>query len=117
MAGIKAFGAYIPRLRLERKAVVSQTGWLAPGLAGLGRGTRSMANWDEDSITMAVEAARDCLGAGDLRESVEALYLASTTLPFLDRQNATIVAEALTLNKPTPPLLALPKSQTTPAKE
>ena len=40
-----------------------------------------MANWDEDSVTMAVAAARDCLGERD-RASVKALHMASTSLPF-----------------------------------
>jgi 3-hydroxy-3-methylglutaryl CoA synthase len=55
-----------------------------------------MANWDEDSITMAVEAARDCL-AGRERPAVGQLMLASTTHPYDDRQNAGIVANALNL--------------------
>ena len=37
-----------------------------------------MANWDEDAITMAVEAARDLLGPGDDRSHVDALYFGST---------------------------------------
>ena len=99
MAGIVAFGAYIPRLRLERAAAVKQMAWLAPNLAGKAKGVRSMANWDEDALTMAVEACRDVLGDADDRDYVDALYLASTTLPFADRQNATLVAEALTLKE------------------
>ena len=55
-----------------------------------------MANWDEDSITMAVEAARDCL-AGRERSALGQLMLASTTHPYDDRQNAGIVANALNL--------------------
>ncbi|MEN1579704.1 3-oxoacyl-[acyl-carrier-protein] synthase III C-terminal domain-containing protein [Pseudomonas aeruginosa] len=56
-----------------------------------------MANWDEDSITMAVAAARDCLGTADDRSHVSSLWLASTTLPFAERLNAGVVGEALTL--------------------
>jgi 3-hydroxy-3-methylglutaryl CoA synthase len=60
------------------------------------QGERSMCNWDEDAITMAVEASRDCLRGRDKSE-LEAFYLASTTLPFADRQNAGIVSAALNL--------------------
>eukprot|EP00456_Euglypha_rotunda_P025949 TRINITY_DN20917_c0_g2_i1.p2 TRINITY_DN20917_c0_g2~~TRINITY_DN20917_c0_g2_i1.p2 ORF type:complete len:101 (+),score=33.22 TRINITY_DN20917_c0_g2_i1:400-702(+) len=56
-----------------------------------------MANWDEDSITMAVAAARDCLGVADDRSHVRSLLLASNTLPFSDRLNAGVVSEALTI--------------------
>ncbi|MDP6515270.1 MAG: 3-hydroxy-3-methylglutaryl CoA synthase, partial [Alphaproteobacteria bacterium] len=61
MIGITAYGAYIPRLRLSRQAAVAANGWFNPALAALAKGERAMANWDEDSLTMAVEAARDCL--------------------------------------------------------
>ncbi|MFT4254238.1 MAG: 3-oxoacyl-[acyl-carrier-protein] synthase III C-terminal domain-containing protein [Caulobacter sp.] len=98
MVGIAAWGAYAPRLRLSRKAVVAANAWIAPGLAGKAKGERSMANWDEDALTMAVEAARDALGAGDeSRAAIDAAIFASTTAPFADRQNAGILAAALTL--------------------
>jgi len=95
--GILSYGAYLPRLRLQRKAIAEANAWFAPALKGLARGERAMANWDEDSITMAVEAARNCL-TGIARDSVRALTLASTTHPFDDRQNAAIVATALNLD-------------------
>jgi hydroxymethylglutaryl-CoA synthase len=94
--GILAYGAYLPRLRLSRKAAAAANAWFNPGLAGLARGERAMASWDEDSVTMAVEAGRDCL-TGIGRESLAGLHLASTTLPFDDRQNSGIVAAALGL--------------------
>ncbi len=55
-----------------------------------------MCNWDEDPVTMAVAAARDCLAGAD-RARLRGLFLASTSLPFADRQNAGIVANALLL--------------------
>lgn len=94
--GISAIGAYVPLLRLQRRAIAAATAWYNPSLASLGKGERSMANWDEDTVTMAVEAARDCLTGRD-RQAVDRLILASTTMPFADRQNAGIVKEALTL--------------------
>jgi len=94
--GLIAFGAYLPRLRLQRKAALDANQWLNPGLRGLAKGERSMANWDEDAVTLAVEAARDCLGGID-RAALRGLYLASTSFPFDDRQNAGIAAEALNL--------------------
>ncbi len=97
MAGIIAYGAYIPRMRLQRAAIYAANSWFAPGLKGLARGERSIANWDEDSVTMAVEAARDCLAGRD-RGDVSAVMLASTSFPFADRQNAGIVKEALNLD-------------------
>jgi 3-hydroxy-3-methylglutaryl CoA synthase len=96
MVGIRSFGGYIPRLRLSRKAIVDANGWFNAGLKGYAKAERAICNWDEDALTMAVEAARDCLGDGP-REGCRALFLASTTLPYDDRQNAGIVAQALRL--------------------
>ena len=95
--GILSSGAYIPRRRLQRSVVYEANKWFAPGLKGLAKGQKSVANWDEDTITMAVEAARDCLGEIS-RDAVEALSLVSTTLPFADRLNAGIAKEALNLS-------------------
>ena len=94
--GILASGAYIPRLRLQRKAVVEANAWFNPALKALAKGERAICNWDEDSVTLAVEAARDCLGTRD-RATVKAVYMASTSYPFDDRQNSGIVATALNL--------------------
>src|SRR5258707_2301007 len=94
MVGIVAYGAYVPRLRLNRQAVYDANKWFAAGLRGLAKGERSMANWDEDSITMAVEASRDCL-TSHKAEDVRNIYFASTTHPFKDRQNAGVIGTAL----------------------
>lgn len=94
--GILSFGAYIPRLRLQRKAIADAHGWFNAALKGQGKGERAIANWDEDVITMAVEAGRDCLIGQDAGR-IEAVQLASTTFPFLDRLNSGVAAEALNL--------------------
>lgn len=96
MVGITAFGGYVPRLRLSRAAAVDANGWFNQGLKGLAKGERAMCNWDEDALTMAVEAARDCLG-GERPDDLGYLALASTTLPFEDRQNVGILGTALNL--------------------
>ena len=63
MIGILAAGAYVPRLRLQRQTVTAAHAWYAPGLRGLGKGERSMCNWDEDALTMALH-----LGSGTARK-------------------------------------------------
>jgi hydroxymethylglutaryl-CoA synthase len=94
--GILAVGAYLPRLRLDRATVAGNHRWMAPGLKGLARGTRSMANWDEDALTMAVEASRAALKVADAQD-LQGMVLASRSLPFSDRLNAGIVRSALAL--------------------
>ncbi len=98
MVGIVAFGAYVPRLRLNRQAAYDANKWFAPGLRGLAKGERAMANWDEDAITMAVEASRDCLTSHQA-EDVRNIYFASTTHPFKDRQNAGVIGTALNVEQ------------------
>lgn len=97
MVGITAFGAYVPQKRLQRSAVVAATAWFNPGLAVHAKGERALASWDEDPITMAVEAARDCCLDFD-RGAVTKLLLASTSHPYADRQNAGLVKEALNVD-------------------
>lgn len=98
--GLLASARYVPRLRLERSEMFSLHKWMAPGLKGLAKGQRAIANWDEDSVTMAVEASR-ALGVRNLTQDTVALTLVSTSLPFADRINAGIVASALQLPSPT----------------
>lgn len=95
--GILAYGGYIPKSRLQRAEIFKAHEWFSPNLKGLAKGCRAMANWDEDSVTMASEAARDCIPE-NRRGNISAVYMASTTFPFLDRQNAGIIVDALNLN-------------------
>lgn len=90
MLGIKSFGAYIPVYRLSRDAVAE-----AWGRTSLG-GERSVANNDEDTATMAVEAAFDCLTAVN-RQEIDALFFASTTPPYREKQVASLVATVVDL--------------------
>ena len=75
MAGIASYGAYIPYYRLSRAEIAKAWGNAA------GPGERAVASYDEDSLTMAVAAARDCLTGID-RASIGGLYFASTTAPY-----------------------------------
>ena len=95
--GIVAYGAYVPWRRFERRELVKQTGWFSQELAGLAKGERSWCGWDEDVLTMSVEAARDCLSGLETVPSLSSVFLASTTTPFVDRQGSSIVASALEL--------------------
>src|SRR5260221_14261255 len=88
--GLLATARYVPRLRLERSEVFAQHRWMAPGLKSLAKGQRAMANWDEDAVTMAVEAARSLLAAVPPAGTSE-LTLASTPRPFAARPNPGIV--------------------------
>jgi len=92
MAGIVSYGAYIPIYRLSRDEIARAWG-------GGGRGgEKAVANWDEDSLTMGVEAVIDCLNNMN-RELVDGLYFASTTPPYREKQSASIMAAAADLRR------------------
>jgi len=93
MAGIASYGAYIPLYRLNRPDI--QKTW--DSMMAI-PGEKAIAGLDEDSITMAVAAARDCLTGVDSTK-VDRLYFASTTSPYKEKQAASIVAGALGLNQ------------------
>ena len=96
MIGIVSYGGYIPRYRLNRKIIFKAMGWLNPGSAGYARGEKAVANFDEDSLTMATAACIDCLTDTD-RSQVDGLYVASTTMPYKERLNSGIIGTALNL--------------------
>jgi len=85
MTGITSFGAYIPFYRLAHKEIARAWGGRA------GEGERAVANVDEDSITMAVEAVRDLLADREGRE-IDGLMFASTTSPYSEKQASALIA-------------------------
>jgi len=61
-------------------------------------GEKAVANFDEDSLTMAVEAVINCTKKID-RKKVDSLLFASTTPPFAEKQTASIAAAAADLGE------------------
>ncbi|WP_417725652.1 OB-fold domain-containing protein [Salipiger sp.] len=88
---LKSAAGYLPMLRFDRKVARKELRW--SGLGGSGRGLRAVAGWDEDPVTMSVEAARGVLGG----DAPDAVVFASTSAPFTDRSQAGIVVDALHL--------------------
>jgi 3-hydroxy-3-methylglutaryl CoA synthase len=88
MIGIESFGAYVPIHRLTFEDIGKAWGVRS------GKGERSVAAEDEDSLTMAVEAAVDCLGTTE-RKTVDGVIFASTTSPFLEKQAAVLIGQAV----------------------
>ena len=60
-------------------------------------GEKAVAGYDEDSITMAVAAALDCLKGSE--EQPQGLYFATTTSPYREKQGAAVIASAIDLKK------------------
>ena len=67
MVGIKSYGVYVPFWRLGLGSIKGGRG-----------GEKAIANFDEDSLTMGVAAARNCLNCVELN-AVDGLFFASST--------------------------------------
>ena len=92
MIGIVSYGAYIPYYRLKKSTIAQAYGKRA------GKGSKAVAYCDEDSITMAVAAALDAAVGCD-RDALKALYFASASSPYQEKQAATQIAAALDVNQ------------------
>lgn len=92
---ISAVGAYLPLLRLDRADAAKA--FRFSGLGGRAAGFRAVAGWDEDAVTLAVEAARSLARIND----PDRFTFASTSAPFFERSHATLAVEALGLNPST----------------
>jgi len=87
MIGITAYGAYVPRHRLDRSLIAKAWGTSQPA------GEIAVANYDEDALTLACEAALSCLPDG-APPSTDGLYFASTSAPYREKQVASLIATA-----------------------
>lgn len=93
MVGIESYAVYIPIGRLSRAAIAAALG------VGRGRGSRSVASYDEDSTTLAVAAARRALGQ---RQVSGSLWFATSRPAYLEKSNAVAVAAAAGLDDQCP---------------
>lgn len=89
MNGIISYGAYVPRHRLDRGQIRKALG------QGGGKGSRAVAGYDEDTTSMAVEAARRARWNGGFAPA--SLHFATTAPAYADKTNATAIHAALEL--------------------
>ena len=90
--GISLCGGYLPIYRISRNVIAEN--W---GRSSLG-GERAVANNDEDSVTMAVEASRNCLRGAD-RGEVDGLFFATTSAPNKEKMSSAMIATAVDLKR------------------
>jgi hydroxymethylglutaryl-CoA synthase len=92
MVGIISCGGYIPIYRMDRGIMAKIWGRHSMG------GERSVANNDEDAITMAVEASINCAKGREKRE-IEGLFFATTSAPYIEKMNSALIAAAVDLKR------------------
>ncbi len=93
--GIIGYGAYIPRWRIKTADIAKVWGTGTERLKNL-VGEKSVPDLDEDTTTLAVEAAKDALlRAGRNPNESGAGYVGSESHPYIIKPTASIVAEAI----------------------
>ncbi len=95
--GIVAYDVYLPKYRITRKTIYDAVAWTGNRSKGEAKGERTICDWDEDAITMGVEAARGAL-QGRNKSAIEQLIFATTSSPFADRQCTAVMSDALLLS-------------------
>lgn len=97
MVGIVGYGVYIPLYRITIEEIARV--WKKNGKAtaeGLDVKEKAVASFDEDSCTIAVEAARRAVKhAGIEAKNIGAVYVGSESHPYAVKPTASIVADAI----------------------
>jgi hydroxymethylglutaryl-CoA synthase len=94
--GVLSYGVHLPYRRLDLSEIAEVAG------TGGGRGTRTVASYDEDTTTMGVAAARHALAAAPDGIAPASLWFATVSPAYVDKTNATAVHAALRLPAETP---------------
>lgn len=96
-SGIVTYGASVPYRRIDVRAILEVWGNSSSEvLERLGVAERGVLFFDEDTTTLAIEAARNALQAGEVAGSdLEALYLGTGTNAWASNPSSTVVAEAV----------------------
>ena len=92
MVGITAYGVSIPYYRIKKSEIHSQWQGFGPSPGG----ERTVANFDEDSLTLAVAASLDCM-MGVVPGEVDAIFCASTTFPYKEKLSSAMAAKVLNM--------------------
>ncbi|HDQ08263.1 MAG TPA: hydroxymethylglutaryl-CoA synthase [Methanoculleus sp.] len=97
MVGIISYGAYIPRFRIKTEEIARVWGADGAEIArGLGVREKSVPDFDEDTITISVEAARGALARRPLDPGeIGAIYVGSESHPYAVKPSAAAVGEAI----------------------
>lgn len=95
--GIIGFGSYLPRNRIKISEIASIWGKRATDLeSALGVWEKTIGDFDEDAVTMAVEAGQNAISMSGLSpKQIGAIFVGSESHPYAVNPSATIVAEAL----------------------
>ncbi|MBW1839512.1 MAG: hydroxymethylglutaryl-CoA synthase [Deltaproteobacteria bacterium] len=96
MAGIAGYGVYVPKYRIKREEIAKMWWGGAPGIKEKSVPSKFL---DEDSITMAYEAAQNAFKHSGISPSqIGGLYVASVSGPYIIKSGAAILGEVLDIS-------------------
>jgi len=96
MIGIVSYGAYVPKYRIKTEEIARV--WKkdpAEIRNSLGIVEKAVASWDEDAVTLGLEAAIRCLGTRFRPDNIGAILVGSETHPYAVNPTSTIIGEFL----------------------
>lgn len=92
--GIVSYGAYLPRFRITRREYQQTWGNCAASIK-----EKIVMDFDEDTLTMGIEAAQEALKCGINPEEIEILCWASTNPPYQEKMISGAAAVMLGLRE------------------
>jgi hydroxymethylglutaryl-CoA synthase len=97
MSGIVGYGTYIPKYRLKLSEIAQMWGKEPLEIeGGLRISEKAVAGFDEDSVTMGIEASRKAIAAANLKPTdLQSVYFGSESHPYAVNPSSTIVGEYL----------------------
>src|SRR3989338_1197400 len=99
MTGIVSYGTYIPKFRIKPSQIATAWGRDVSEIEkSLGIMEKAVASYDEDAITLAIEAGSNALTAGKIDpKSIGGITIGSESHPYAVKPSSTTVAEILGL--------------------
>ena len=94
--GIVSYGVYIPKYRIKTSEIAKHWQKDPSTLTSLGVKEKSVSDWDEDCLTMAVEASKIALSKIELDpKKIGACFIGSESFPYAVKPVSTILADIL----------------------
>lgn len=91
--GIVGYGAYIPKYRIKLEEIARIWGG---DFQQLGVIEKSVADLDEDTVTIAVESAKNAIKRAEINPNeINAIFVGSESHPYVVKPSGTTVAEAI----------------------
>jgi hydroxymethylglutaryl-CoA synthase len=91
--GVSGMGVYLPRYRISKQEYKKCWGTFPCE-------EKTVLNYDEDVITMGVEAAKQALTNGGCQpENIEGVFVASTSFPYVEKTVVSTIAQACGFKK------------------